>query len=633
MEKTALTVATRSTTTFINATSSNRNVINRVTQATPLPSPVIVQPPPSPPPPPPPAAPPLGRLVALAIRQNQSDRDDYNDPIAQTFFIKTGMGLGSDTVFVSRIDLYFKRKSQINGVTVMLRAVTNGYPAPDILPFSSIHFTPDEINISDDGTVATIVNFDAPVRLETEREYCVVVMPDAADPDYLIYTSKVGGTNLVDGSPVTQDWGDGVLFTSTNNRAWKSEQDEDLKFTLYRSNFAANLGVVTLTNEDHEFLTNTNNIGRFNVGELVYTEKALQGSTSNTVSVAIGNTSITGTNLSDTFAVGDFAIINDGTNKNVIRVTSAASDVITADRPATFTGSATILPVVVATLVNYDFSNPEEMILENSSAAQRVGGNRIFASGNIVYGYDSGAQATISSVDNIDLSYIQPMLLRTNDSVTVTGLVGTFTDPVNTSQAYNVSMSFNDKTTFNTRGVKLFSKSNDLLKEKPFLLSVTMSNSSNPTSTPFVDIQTAMVFAYQYDIDSRYISIPIELAEDLDAEDFQLYVTAYRPRGTEIKTYIKVQNQNDPNSFDNNDWIELENVGGSSLFSSSSNLEDFREHTFRVSEADKDNGIITYTNSAGSFDGYRKFAIRIDLISENMFNVPRLLDYRGIALT
>ena len=57
--------------------------------------------------------------------------------------------------------------------------------------------------------------------MDVEKEYAVVIMPDANDPNYLHFTAKVGGTNLISGQPVNMDWGDGVLFTSTNNRAWK----------------------------------------------------------------------------------------------------------------------------------------------------------------------------------------------------------------------------------------------------------------------------------------------------------------------------------------------------------------------------------------------------------------------------
>jgi hypothetical protein len=212
-------------------------------------------------------------------------------------------------VFAGKVDLYFKRKSDINGVTVMLREVDNGYPAPEILPFSKIHLTPAQVNTSDDATAVTEVFFDAPIRLDTEKEYCVVIQPDANDPNYLVYTSKVGGVDLTvgaetEGQPVVQDWGDGVLFTSTNNRAWQSYQDEDLKFTIYRHDFNASTGLVTFTNSDHEFITLSDWDGRFNLGELVY---QTTGSAS-TISMVSGSSVITGSavDFAAIYSAGDY---------------------------------------------------------------------------------------------------------------------------------------------------------------------------------------------------------------------------------------------------------------------------------------------------------------------------------------
>lgn len=563
------------------------------------------------------------------------------DPISQTFFIKKGMGLGSDTVFVSKADLYFKRKSTVNGIIVDIREVINGYPSYNTLSFSKVHLTPSQISVSDDASQATVVQFKAPVRLDVEKEYAIVVTPDAADPEYLIFTSKVGGSNLTPGEtqglPIVQDWGDGVLFTSTNGTAWRSYQDEDLKFTIYRHNFNVSSGSVTLTNDDNEFISTTNNIGRFRTGEIAYVVKSRDGSTANTVSVVSGNNQITGTGLSSTYAAGDFILIDDGaTNKQMLRVQSSNTTVIVADRPAAFTDSLDGFPVTIGTITHYDFKYPEFMILEGSSATA----TRKFEASDTIIGFDTDAQATISSVDNKQFSYIQPMILRTNDIVTDTSLTGTFVDPSNPTSTYTQNMLFNDKTLFGRTGMVIFSKSNDIPRTKAMNLTVNMQNGGNVTSTPFVDIETATVLAYEWkitnnsDTTSKYISRTVELSESLDAEDLQLFVTAYRPNGTDIKVFVKPQAAEDPAVFDTNDYVELELTEGVNLYSSISNPSDFREYVYRIPAANKTEfGVFTYTNDISTFEGYRRFAIKIELHSENIFKAPRLLDYRGIALT
>jgi hypothetical protein len=562
------------------------------------------------------------------------------DPLAQTFFVKAGMGKGSNSVFLSKVDLYFKRKGTVNGVTVMIREVLNGYPTAQVVPFSKVHFLPAQVNVSDDASEVTTFTFDAPVRLDVEKEYAIIVMPDANDPNYLIFTSKVGGTDLTpgitQGQAIVQDWGDGVLFTSTNNRAWKSYQDEDIKFNLYRHEFNSSTGVVTLTHKDHEFLSLDDMTGRFKVGELVYQEKAV----ATTVGMALNSNLISGTSLDTTYTVGDKILVRNAglTREDIFRVVSVNSSTqITANKPTSFvvTGG-TGTPIVAGRVSYYNKRNPDEIHLDESSA--RV--SRLFAAGTNIVGFDSGSTANLTTVDNINLSYVQPMIIKSNDSVSVTDMSGTFVSPNDVNVTYNMPMKFNDNNHFNNNGVVIYSKSNDVTGTRLFDINIDLTNSSNSTSTGFIDIEVSKLICYQYritndpDTTSSYISKTIELSEDLDAEDLNLIITGYRPTGSDIKTYIRPQNEFDSDNFESIDWIELELFEGIGVFSSTANINDYREYKYRVATANKDvNGSITYTSNAGLFSGYRKFAIRIDMISDNVYSVPTLKDYRGIALT
>lgn len=618
VEKSSLTVSTRTPQSFISETTTDRTSVRRALPPPPIPEPTSPTPPTRPP----------------AVRGRGKD------PIAQTFFVKSGMGLGSNSIFVSKLDLFFKRKSVINGVNVEIREVINGYPSYTVLPFSRVHLTPSQVLTSDDASVVTTVTFETPVRLDVEKEYAFVVLPDASDPDYLIFTSKVGGVNLTPGSnqglPVVQDWGDGVLFTSTNGTAWYSYQDEDIKFALYRHNFNASTGSVTLVNDDHEFISLSSTSGVFNTGEQVYTIESRDGSTSNTVGVTSGNNFITGTNLSATYSSGDYILLDDGvSNKQIFRVNSSNSTVIVADSPASFTDSLDAVPITLGTLVHYNSKYPDFIILEGSTATS----TRKFTASDTIYGFDSEAEATVLSIDDVNFSYLQPSITRTNNSVTRTTLSGTFVDPAVTTNTYTKDIPFNDKTVFTEKGMVVFSKSNDITRAKGLYFTVNMSNGENVTSTPFIDVEMASVLAYQYKITndpittSKYISKTVELVESLDAEDMQIYVTAYRPNGTDVRVYIKPQAAEDPSVFETNNWIELELTQGVNQFSSVSNIRDFREFVFKVPNSAKASGVLTYTNSISTFDGYRRFAIKIELLSEDIFKAPRLLDYRGIALT
>ena len=601
VERTALTTSTRAPTFDINSTTTTRNVVRR----------------------------PPGR-----------------DPIAQTFFVKKGMGAGSNSVFLSKVDVYFKRVGTVNGITLQIREVINGFPSNQVVPFSTVHMLPSDVNmkVSDDASLATTFTFEAPIRLDVEKEYALVLQPDASNPNYLVYTSKVGGTDLSPGATqglaIVQDWGDGVLFSSTNNSAWKSYQDEDMKFELYRHNFNQSTGSVTLTHNDCEFFTVDDITGRFNPGELIYQEKALSGGTLATVNVSLNSPTLTGTALDDTYAVGDYIKVanSGGSRYDIFKVIGIqSSTTITLNKPASFlVSNGTGTPVVIGYLSYYNLRNPYEMHLEKSSAKP----GRTFSTASDIIGFDSESTANTASIDNINLSYVQPMIMKANDSVSTTQLEGIFVPPSDTNSTYTTAMKFNDNNYFNGRGVVVYSKSNDPAGTKAFDIKVNLANQGNVTSTPFVDIEVSKLLAYQYKITnsaattSKYISKTIELAADLDAEDLHLIVTGYKPAGTDIKAYIRPQNAFDSDSFESIDWVELELFEGVGVFSSTSNSNDYREFKYRVADADKDvDGALTYTSNAGDFSGFRRFAIRIDMLSPNVHDAPTLRDYRGIALT
>lgn len=573
------------------------------------------------------------------------------DPLAQTFFIKKGMGRGSNTVMASKVDVYFKRKATstiaggggVNGVTVMLREVVNGYPSSETIPFSSVHLDAADVNISDDASAATTIEFHAPIALETEKEYAVVIQPDANDPGYLVFTSKVGSDNLTpgdtQGKPVVADWGDGVLFTSTNNSAWKSYQDEDLKFNLYRHDFNESTGSVTLTNRDHEFLTITDIAGNFKTGEVVYQDAG----TIQTIGMPSGNNTITrtsGSNFDTVYAVGDFIKVNTAANTDyvdVFEVVAVTADTITTNKLSSDTwNNAQGTPIVTGKISHYDVTDPNTMYLEDSTARTGL----VFSNGSTIKGVDSAATADITTVDNINLSYVQPFIQRANDSVSKTNLSGVFIPPAQVGTTYNMPMKFNDNNYFNKEGVILYSKSNNVSGSLKFDVTVNMQNGGNVTSSPFVDLETAKLLAYKYDITNtsgdtaNFISKTVELAEDFDAEDFNLILTAHRPVGTTIKTYIRAQNTFDSQDFADVDWVELELFEGVESYASSTNLNDFREYRYRIASANKDgSGVYQYISSAGTFKTFRKFAVRIELLSPNVYDAPIVKDYRGIALT
>src|SRR5690606_14942337 len=101
-----------------------------------------------------------------------------------------------------------------------------------------------------------------------------------------------------------------------------------------------------------------------------------------------------------------------------------------------------------------------------------------------------------------------------------------------------------------------------------------------------------------------------------------------------IKVYAKTLNGNDSDIFENLDWEPLD-MTSKDLYSSQENRNDFKEfeYSFPVSTLTGDNDEYQYVNSSGiTYTGYKYFAIKIVLLSENSVDVPRCKDMRAVCL-
>ena len=135
----------------------------------------------------------------------------------------------------------------------------------------------------------------------------------------------------------------------------------------------------------------------------------------------------------------------------------------------------------------------------------------------------------------------------------------------------------------------------------------------------------------------KYISKTVTLAEGQDAEDINVFLTSYRPPNSDVKVWIKILHAEDSDSIAQRPWIELEKrQSGDSVYSSLSNRNDFIEYLYGFPDSylTGSMGQVQYRNTSNTatFTGYKYFAIKIGLISDNSAVVPRVADLRVIAL-
>ena len=176
---------------------------------------------------------PVTRTSGLQLASSTlvSTNTTWVDPLAQSFLVEEESG-----IFLTKCDVFFKTKDDTDiPVFLQIRTMQGGYPTQTIIPFSEIVLNPEQVNLSNDGTVATSFVFKSPVYLEGGKEYSIVVGSNSSK--YNIFISRVGEIDLLTQSNISNQPYLGSLFKSQNASTWEPSQWEDLKFTLYRADF------------------------------------------------------------------------------------------------------------------------------------------------------------------------------------------------------------------------------------------------------------------------------------------------------------------------------------------------------------------------------------------------------------
>jgi hypothetical protein len=236
----------------------------------------------------------------------------WYDPLAQSFLVQDNTGC-----FLTSCDVFFRTKDDMDiPVVFQLRTMVNGVPSPKVLPFSEIVLDPDDIQTSADGSIATNVQFKAPVYCEGGTEYAICLASNSTK--YSVYISRIGETDLLTDTFISNQPYLGSLFKSQNASTWEPSQWEDLKFTLYRADFLENGSVEFYSPE----LTRGNNqIPKLLPDPIVMNSRQIRVGLGTTVadSYEIGNTfSQQGTNATGDLvgvaasAVGNLSISNAG---------------------------------------------------------------------------------------------------------------------------------------------------------------------------------------------------------------------------------------------------------------------------------------------------------------------------------
>ncbi len=153
-----------------------------------------------------------------------------HDPLAQTFTVQSEGGM-----FVTSVDMYFSEAGN-RPITVELRTTDNAVPSSKIIPFSEVTKLPSEVNVSDDGSVATNFKFRSPIYLVDNESYALVVKTD--EPGCQVFISELGKNDILTGNVVTNQPLTGSLYLSQNSKEFEINPLFDMKFRMYQAEFA-----------------------------------------------------------------------------------------------------------------------------------------------------------------------------------------------------------------------------------------------------------------------------------------------------------------------------------------------------------------------------------------------------------
>lgn len=556
-------------------------------------------------------------------------------------------------VFCTGFDVFVARKSATRRMWFEVREIDNGGRVTNSqLPGSVVYVENPDINVSPDGATNPVqVRFSAPIHLMNNKEYAFIVHTFSpsymtVDPDTYIWISRLGEIDRNTGARVTDRMKTGTFFTTTNNKQWEAVQDVDMAIKVYRAKFTPGTATVILGNNPVEkfylknpsssfrnlignyfstgdTLTLTGANGTFSVGNRVF------GKTSGTVGTVLSVPSTSQIRVSNTFfRTGE--VIDAYNGSTYLKVSASVSSV--ANSTAVLSYCDETSPNVYFEMINSTGGfKPDDLIVDISSGSQYSANIAVIA--NYPYSATSFEPKVLDFLKT-DLRY--EMATVSNNSVTLGSWI-----PIVESETFY----WPDEKVVYSRTNEL----NSLGGIPSNQIKVTMTTLSEYV-TPVLDLDTTHSIIIDNVINNdtvgeegpsggnainKYISQTVTLADGQDAEDIKVYLTAYRPPGTDVKVYVKVKNGDDPDPIESKNWIELiKESFGDDLYSSVVNRLDFKEFSFTFPPELKTGNIgeFQYESNGTIYTSYKYFTIKIVLLATNAAVVPRVADLRAMAM-
>jgi hypothetical protein len=539
----------------------------------------------------------------------------YYDPISESFFANANEDAASG-FYITSVGVYFKTKDPSLGVTLYIMELTNGFPDLSRV-LGSVNLKNSQINVatSDTEQVETKFTLTSPIFLSNSGKYVFMVQPEQNSPNFQIYTARSGGIDFSSGNQVYSDPYVGTCFISANRITWTPLQKEDLKFNIYRAKFSSSSGTAYFVNDADEFIV----VDGFN-----------RKSATNAIEVndVVYSGNFTTVNISTSYGTPPFGIVrgvDEGNGTIVIEKSTGG-----------FTSSTT----ANNTLWIYRVEDPSNTSLITYE--------------NLV------ATANVTKLDKIKYTAVVPQFnfIQPQKTGVYMGFKG-MDDQYVMDNSYS-SVKLGNEVEFIDKERYVYSYSTEVAVDSgnSAEFAITMTVDTGSYISPAIDLSRKASLFVENIINNnatnehlksgkaatKYVSKTVVLADGQEAQDLQVYVSAFRPSGTDVLVYAKLLQQTDPEDFDSKVWTQLSYLNGSGdIYSQSANPENYIEYQYGFPSsppvthgafinADNYNEVEYTSNSGARMVGFKYFAIKIVLLATDTVTVPRIHDLRAVAM-
>jgi hypothetical protein len=606
---------------------------------------------PDPPPPPPPRGGGGGR-----------------DPLAQSFLVDLEGG-----VFISSIDLYFQSKDSTIPVSVEIRTMENGTVTETVVPYSVSVVEAANVKVSANASVATRFTFPSPVYLNQDTYYAFMIKSDSTE--YRVWISRLAETDILTSFVIDKQPYSGSLFKSQNMSTWTPDQFEDVKFVMNRAKFITNSTYTCKLKNDPipSAVLNSDPLSFTNGSATikVYHPNHCMNSTQNYVKLnsvssdapnTTLNTAITTASQTGNVTVGNatattWKTINgspvSATNpgyvligSEIMKYTSISGNTLTISERGVSGSLATVHAIgsivkcysingIPLTEINkthkitnvIDLDSYEIAATNTANSTAIAGGTSVTASRNIQY------EELYPNINTL-------VLPSTDLSITFTSITGNslYAPQISFAQVGEESVENKQYCELTTSRIVVSSANNSAyFPSTPSSLVFNLKLSTELDNiSPIIDVTGSSAITVCNRISKKTLNGAVDISAELtpNSGTYSSYVTkkitlqntstsikvlldGVRKQGlngtySDIKVFAKINGDGNLGKFDDMDYIELPAIS----YPISTNSNDYRAFEFETKNLTE----------------FKEYSIKICMISGDQTNIPKIRNFRAIAL-